>query len=272
MHCKFHLYLLLSLLLFSSIEAGVTAVKDSGSVAMLEVNHNNAGLAIFLDDLKIGTTPLVSYPISPGQHELLVRSPLWPSLNMADYNMTFTAEAGKTYLFTPQFSMSVSVNSIPYQADIYIDSTKAGVTPLVLFKSTGSDAIVRLEKTGYEPWEGRLSSWIDSIRTIILLPKPIWLQQQEKMQHRIQKKISWSRRSLYGSLLLGIVSGVATIHFRGKGNDAYSAYLETANSSEMERYYSRAVHYDRIAGVSYTVFELSFLASGYFFLKSQLLR
>lgn len=129
--------------------------------------------------------------------------------------------------------------------------------------------MIRLEKEGYESWEQVVSDRTESIETITLQPRSLYQQHREESQQRNVNKIKWYRRGLYGSILLGAISGIATIHYRGKGNDAYAAYLETANPRRMDHFYDRARHYDRIAGWNYAVFEVSFILSGYFFLKSR---
>ena len=260
---------LCSLVYVSASSVFPAAIPDSSLAAYLEITKADSGLAVFLDGQEIGATPLTGFAILPGEHHLLVRSPLWPSLDRTDYTEKFTADTGQTYQFTPSFPVSIWIHSIPHAAHLIIDGEKIGVTPLLLRQTTNHDPILRLEKPGYESWQSRFSSWADSLHTIILKPEAVWQQQQQVMQRRATIKTKWYRRGLYSSLLLGITSGIATIHFRSKGNDAYSAYLETAYPRQMDHYFNRAQHYDRLAGASYTVFELCFIFSGYFFLKSR---
>jgi hypothetical protein len=64
-----------------------------------------------------------------------------------------------------------------------------------------------------------------------------------------------------------VVSGVLAFYFKKRGNDAYDAYLSTGNPQEFNPAYSQAKRFDKLAAVSFGVFQVSFVASFYLFLK-----
>ncbi len=239
---------------------------DSNHVSYLTVYDVQDGLKIFLDGKEIGFTPLSNYPILPGEHRLMVRSPKWPSLNSTDYDTIFVAQLGDTLRISPTFIQSIRLTSIPYGVAVKRGNEMLGYTPLLISLRPYEVATILFEKEGYEPLQQEL---LESAATVVLKPDLMYWQQKQENDRRKQNRIKWYRRGLYGSIVLGAISGMATIHYRGKGNDAYAAYLETANPTLMDRYYNRARHYDRLAGASYAIFEVSFIMSGYFFLKSR---
>ncbi len=74
---------------------------------------------------------------------------------------------------------------------------------------------------------------------------------------------------MLASLGFAAATGLATLHFRDKGNDEYFAYQGTAMPANMEDHYSSAKYYDQLANISYALFELGFVMTGYFFLASR---
>jgi len=265
MRSRFYLIIIFSLLLLRTANAG--AAPDSGQ-AILRLRTTHDSLRVFLDGTFIGRTPLTDLPIPAGCHELDVRSPQWPSFQADDFVTTFSVAAGDTFTAVGKFPTFFRINSIPYQAQVLVNGERIGETPLML-AGQSQGIRLRLEKTGYEPWEQSFASCPDSAQLIRLKPEAAWLMQQRRAAASSRRTIEWHRRGLFGSLLLGLVSGAATIYYRDQGNEAYSVYLGTADPLKMEHYYSRARHYDRTAGASYAMFELSFILSGYFFLKSR---
>lgn len=250
----------------SNAMAQSNPLPDSALLSYLSVNSGQQKLKIFLDGKEIGLTPLYNFPISAGEHRLRVRPSEWPSLNHTDFDTFFVAPPGDTLRITPHFIRAIRLTSIPYGATVKRGDEILGQTPLVLYRRPNTLATIRLEKEGYHPLQHELS---ESGATIVLQPEENYWQQKQETDRRIQNKIKWYRRGLYGSIALGAISGMATVHYRSKGNDAYAAYLATANPTLMDRYYNRARKFDRLAGVSYAIFEVSFILSGYFFLKSR---
>jgi hypothetical protein len=254
------------LLLLSQTVQSLVLPDSTRAIMCIRTAHDS--LQVLLDGTAVGRTPLPSLPIPAGHHELRVQSPQWPSLQVDDFVTIFSAAAGDTFTADVEFPVFFRINSIPYQARVLVDGQQMGETPLVL-AGPPAGVRLRLEKNGYEPWEVTFASWQDSAHVIRLKPEAVWLAQQERDAGRAKRNTEWHRRGLYGSLLLGLVSGAATIYYRDQGNEAYSCYLGTADPVKMEHYYSRARRHDRIAGASYAVFEVSFILSGYFFLKSR---
>ena len=250
-----------------SLAQEVNATADS-CTAYLNVDSAVKGLKVFLDGKPIGVTPLQSMAIATGAHELVVRSPLWPAWNQPDFVTSFVALPNQTYEFQAAFPKKILINSIPNQAKVFLDEKFIGTTPLTITKDE-KDHTIRIEKTGFIPDTIALSNVSTRVLFIQMQPDPVWVEKVNREKKHKEKTLKTRRRLMIASLGVATAAGLATMHFRSRGNKAYSDYLSTAVPDEMNRLFEKAQYYDRMAGVSYALFELGFVMSGYFFLSSR---
>jgi hypothetical protein len=234
--------------------------------AFLSVNSQLASLPVYLDSVRIGVTPLQDYAIRPGTHVLIVPSPYGLAWNEPGYVQSFSAEAGQEYKFEPVFTKNIFINSIPYGAHVIVDDKLQGCTPLTI---SALPQIIRIEKEGYEPQDIDVTQVQGTSLTMKLKPLQSWLLANQQKQHAHERKIKWRKRFMWGSMALAAAAGYATIYYHNQGNDAYSRYLTAALPEDMNRYYDRAHRYDKYAGWYYTLFEMGFVLTGYFFLGSR---
>ncbi len=237
--------------------------------ARLEVNAELSGLNVFLDQKKIGQTPLKDFPISLGEHELIVTSPFWPAWDKPNFRITFVAVAGEKHQFFAHFLERILVNSIPHGAQVYLDGQLIGETPTTCLKDTSRQQLIVLKKEGYEPFTVRLAELAKPAIVIRLHEDAEWAQAQEKAKSEKEKQLKRRRRLMAASLGVAAVAGLATIHFHSQGNEEYSRYLSTAVPKQMELHYDQAQEYDRIASLTYALFEAGFILTGYYFLTSR---
>jgi|GEM_PF-2726626 len=237
--------------------------------ASLEVEAEISGLNIFLDEKKIGQTPLKDFAISPGEHEIIVTSPFWPAWDKPNYQITFTAVAGEKCRFFARFVERILVNSIPHGAQVYLDDKLIGETPTTCLKDTSRVQVLVLKKEGFEPFKARLTDVAKQALVIRLHEDPEWAQAEEKAKSEKEKQLKRRKRMMAASLGIAAASGLATIHFRSQGNEEYSRYLSTAVPKQMEAHFDQAQEYDRIASITYALFEAGFILTGYYFLTSR---
>jgi len=271
---KNNFFIFLALLALATTSASLSQTADSigraeDQLAFLSITAPQDSLPIFLDGKEIGVTPLGRVAIPIGQHQLVVRSPLWPAWDHPDYIIDFEAQAGQRYEFRAVFPVKVIVNSIPNQAKVYEGDKLLGTTPLIFTKMDSMDRTLRIEKTGYNPYSLHTSQLSEKAILIRLQPNEEWVAKVTAEQKSRAKKISLHRRLMFTSLGVAAIAGLATIHFRSRGNEEYSRYLSTAIPEEMDDHFDRAQYYDRMAGATYALFEMGFVMSGYFFLTSR---
>jgi hypothetical protein len=241
-------------------------LSDTASSAFLTVHCGLPELPVYLDSLQIGRTPLENYEIVSGIHRLMVASPYGVAWNADNYIQTFTVSPGEKVEFDVAFAPNVVLNTIPYGAAVFENAQLLGTTPLRIQPRAPT---VRIEKEGYESQEILLESLKGSAHIIQMTPNARWFLAQQKMQNDHQSKLKWRKRLMFGSLALAAVTGFTTVHFRSRGNDAYADYMATAIPADMDRYYAKSREYDKYAGISYIIFEMGFMLTGYFFLSSR---
>ncbi len=258
------------LLLFCIVLSAVNVqASDSTAAAYVTIEGVEEGLPVFVDRHFTGVTPLFRHPVAIGRHEIIVRSPWWPAWNVPDFASTIDAVAGETLIVHPRFVEPLYIESTPYGAEVFLDDDKAGVTPLMIRRTAGSDTLLRILKPGYETYESQLSAHSGPIVSVILQAREDWIRAEISKKRQRQSRLTRNRRLLAGAMVLGLASGLTTVHYRDQGNEAYDRYLHTANPNAMKRHFEDARHYDRLAGLSYAVFEVAFLLGGYFFLGSR---
>lgn len=234
--------------------------------ATLDVSADVDSLPVFLDNQRIGVTPLKGMLIGTGPHELAVQSPFGPVWNQPHYTSSFVAVPDQNYWFFAEFEKKISINSQPYGAQVYRDTTLIGKTPLSVSSDVGK---VLITHPGYKPYELDLRE-IEHLSFIVnLQPQEEWILSQKKMEWRISHRHKSRQKMMFISMGFSTIAGLFTIHFRSEGNDEYGRYLQTGVPGEMDRYYKKAQEYDRLAGLSYALFELGFVLTGYYFLTSR---
>ncbi|MFW6128878.1 MAG: protein kinase domain-containing protein [Candidatus Aminicenantaceae bacterium] len=113
----------------------------------VEISSNPRGAELFIDNKRIGKTPVKSN-VDPGKHKIRIRGA--PGFN--EKTDTIEIEAGKT--FSKHYTLkeakySVSINTNPSNASVFIDGKSAGKSPVQMQLSIGQYRI-RINKDGYK--------------------------------------------------------------------------------------------------------------------------
>ncbi len=235
-------------------------------MAYLNISSTPQGLQVYLDNRLIGQTPLHHHAIEPGNHHITVYSPYWPAWNISNYEKNLIAYGDKTYDVKASFEKMVYINSLPYDADVVINNKSVGKTPIYLKSDTLKT--ITLEKKGYSPQTIRVDS-LQNMAVINMTPNAEYIQQQWEKTRSQASRIKQKKRLFWGSLAFTAVAGLSTIHFRSRGNQEYDRYQNTIIPDKMNQHFDNARLYDRLAGISYALFETGFVLSGYFFLSSR---
>jgi hypothetical protein len=246
---------------------GITFSNESDSTAVLTITGEQDSLLVLLDNKVIGKTPIKNIQIPSGVHELVVHSPQWPSWSQKDFQNSFVALAGNSYEFKLEFQSVVTINSVPFGASVLVNREKIGKTPYQM--SVGEFQTVQLEMQGYQTKTVDLNQVNDFFYMVNLVPTEEWLISKAKSEHEKRGILRSNRNMMLASLGFAAAAGIATLHFRDKGNEEYAAYQSTAIPANMEDHYSSTEYYDQLASISYALFELGFVVSGYFFLTSR---
>ena len=248
------------------IVVGLGFGTESDSTAFLTIPFDQDSLLVLLDNRIIGKTP-IHVPISTGAHELVVQSPYWPSWDQHDYQNLFVALPGQEYRFEPEFKNVIAINSIPFGAEVFFKGEEIGKTPVNIFVE--NDSKIKIELEGYLSREVLIDLPGQSFYLVQLLPEKEWVLAKLEQEEQKNKKLGRNKKLMFASLGFAAAAGFSTAHFRSRGNEEYDNYQNTAIPSNMDEYFSNAQDFDRLASVSYALFELGFVLTGYFFLTSR---
>ena len=142
----------------------------------LYIDSDPAGVPVYLDGDYRGDTPLTVW-VSPGHHELRLPGPL------CRLGWTGSVEVlRETRLEIPLKRIrdcrgTVRVRSTPSGADVYVDGSFRGRTPLSLTLAGGVRHRLKIAKEGYEPWSAEvlLDHGDERLLSPELLPRPATL-------------------------------------------------------------------------------------------------
>jgi len=127
-------------------QPGIVAGSSTATGA-LQVGSIPKGAVVFLDREKQGVTPVTIPDLPAGAHVLLLESPGYQDLT----TQAVVTEDTTTRVSIPLNSVngSLYVNTTPTGAEISIDNTPAGVSPVVLTDLLPGNHTIRANKAGY---------------------------------------------------------------------------------------------------------------------------
>ena len=130
-------------------EVAVTAELQMNP-ASISITSNPPGAMIYMDGKEAGTTPKVITDLTIEKHLLEVKMDGYEV-----WNKSIDTEPGIGLTLTADLQMkagSVSINSEPPDAMIFIDGKKAGITPETLTDIKPGNHSVEVRMEGYETW------------------------------------------------------------------------------------------------------------------------
>ncbi len=128
---------------------------------ILSVYTYPAGSSVYVDGVLAGTGPLWLADVTPGVHALRVTAPEYLDWNqqitvMGSGSVTYVTAALYPSWWTPMYGY-VMVSSLPGNGMAYLDGVSQGMTPLTLSQVKPGVHTVRVELTGYQPYEQQVS-------------------------------------------------------------------------------------------------------------------
>ncbi|MFH0968470.1 MAG: PKD domain-containing protein [Methanobacteriota archaeon] len=128
---------------------------------ILSVYTYPAGSSVYVDGILAGTGPLWLADVTPGTHALRVTTPDYLDWNqqitvMGGGSVTYVTAALYPSWWTPMYGY-VMVSSLPGNGVAYLDGISQGITPLTLSQVKPGVHTVRVELTGYQPYEQQVS-------------------------------------------------------------------------------------------------------------------
>ncbi|MFQ5602392.1 MAG: PEGA domain-containing protein [bacterium] len=245
-------------------EPSLSIQKPTGYL-ILETRH--AGLAVTIDKKFMGYTPQNSIALAAGVHSVVVEHPDKTEWLSEDWIREVNIIPDDTLRVPVLFKVTYSINSDPFGAALFFNNVFVGKTPFYLKLMEQETRSIKLSKPGYRDTTLTLGKNDQTFFRVALQPAEKAVQFSKESLSLDYRKKAKSKVLLYSMVGLTLVSGAFSLYFKGKGNHRFDLYRGTGNPALMERYYNDAQKFDRISAVSFGVFQVSFVASFYLFLK-----
>lgn len=246
------------------VEIFAASQDQPAGYLMLVTRH--AGLEIRIDNQAVGFSPAGAFKLTEGLHKVSVQHPDRVNWFEEDWFADVRILANDTLRVPVVFKKSYSINSQPFGAAASNGREILGETPIFFKLHEDEIAQITLSHEGFRDTTftiGQDDQRFYSI-TMSAVKTPLRFTADTKSPDRHGSR---ARVVLFSAAALALVSGGLSLYFRNRGNDKYNSYLNTGDPDLIEKYYSEAQHFDRLAAVSFGVFQVSFITSFYLLLK-----
>jgi len=125
--------------------------KEEPDYGSISVNSNPQGARVYLDNAYKGDTPLNIRNVATGRHSIRIMLSGYEEWSR-DITVSSQVERISVDLKTQRAYGSISINSDPSGADIYLNDEYKGLTPLNLQNISAGKYTVKIFLPGYEEW------------------------------------------------------------------------------------------------------------------------
>ncbi|NIW78228.1 MAG: PEGA domain-containing protein, partial [Calditrichae bacterium] len=149
---KLHIIVCLGIFLAFSI---IGMARDTGMVSITSEPSNSW---VRIDSILVGRTPISKFKLNTGLHQIQVYPPqngIW-NLEKRIYELSIKPKQDTS--LHAVFGKPVLVNSIPYGAQLFSDTTQFGFTPLYIPFAVHKGKQFRIEKEGFKSYRFSLDS------------------------------------------------------------------------------------------------------------------
>jgi hypothetical protein len=138
------------------VNVGLTEIPPTPTTGIVNVTSDPTGAEVKLDGVAKGTTPLEITGVGPGTHTIRVEM-----TGFEPFISPVEVIAGATTYVTADLEPippvilngTIEVQSNPTGANVTLDGVFQGITPLTVLDVSGGIHTLRIEKSGYVPWE-----------------------------------------------------------------------------------------------------------------------
>lgn len=234
------------------LTASLSAQDASGEQGTLSVTSAPSGSWVKVDSVLVGKTPLELLPLSAGLHQIQVYPPNNGIWNLEEKRYEVIIHPNQDSKIHTKFSSPIYVNSTPFGAELYADTTRLGMTPLYIPFEPNRGKFFRLSKHGFKDYEFQLN---ENKSILAHLEKDeSFIEDREKPQLLgvIPKRHIKSKFSL---LALTVASHWASFYFKNQADSNFDKYSQTGDAGLRDQYWDSTQKYDRLSeitlGVSY---------------------
>ncbi|MFN0157440.1 MAG: PEGA domain-containing protein [Bacteroidota bacterium] len=220
------------------------------------------GATAFINGEKKGHTP-VSADLAEGHYTLLIVHPDHDDWRAESIRDSFEVEATSRDTLHFRFGQYVSITSDPFGAEVVIEDSIVGTTPMVFQNNETISATLLVRKPGYEPATLDLRSDGTNKFTVTLARHGTGTGTDPSDVFSDHSYSSSSSLRLYIAGAAAVISGALAAHFKLKADDNYAAYRFTRDPAALDRTH----RFDTAAALSIAATQISVGLFTYFILS-----
>ena len=227
----------------SAVLPDIEPVLALTGFGFLYIKSEPPGASIFLNDEKAGQTPRSLEMLDAGRYTVRIEGEgyfQWEDKVIVSGGSLIRINAELKTIYG-----SIAFDSIPQDAEVYINGKYEGQTPVEVGKLVGGSYAVEIKRLGYDPMSGIVGVKAGEITEIHekIAEKEDHRKYRLAQERRRGKQI-WAWSSLITS---GLLAGKAFIDYSNSkdayadSDAAYAGYLQSTDSSEVASYRSLSI-------------------------------
>lgn len=256
------------LIIFALVLVFASNIFPQQGKGFIKIISEKAGVEVFLDSIKIGTTPLSVISVNSGKHILFAPNPnrfLW---GQVDFTRQIDIHPKDTMTVQLKFPTVLVFRSIPDGAEIYLKDKLIGNTPLYFFENVEPGTEFIIKKKYYYPETVTYNENSSAFFDVRLNLNEDEYRNFQFSLLRLKKKKNFYKNTTYSLWTVSLISGLGSIYFKQIANQNYHDYLHSASLNKMEKYYNNSLKFDNLSNIGIGIFQATLFLSFYTFYKS----
>ena len=192
-------------------------------VGRLSVYSEPTGAEMYLDSSYVGRTPVAESEVLEGMHRIRLFTPSARDWNAIPRFETVRVAEGEQVRKTVELGTSLTVHSIPYGAEVFLNGENLGTTPLYYRTPRTVKAEIILRKQGFEP------KTIDASMPagVVTLTPTDDMNGGAEVEFEAAPDSEFRRWGTYSSAAVMVISGVVAAYYKDRANNRFDSYLST---------------------------------------------
>ncbi|MBN2010767.1 hypothetical protein JW960_15580 [candidate division KSB1 bacterium] len=227
----------------------------------LRIDNYKSGYKIVLDDSVLIHTLTNVVLVDTGWHNVTVLNPRRGIWNFNDWADSIHIAINDTAVISPVFSKPLNIQSDPFDAQVFLNDSLIGTTPLHIELNADATGVIRIQKDFYTS----ITFLLDSLNSgTINIELPLQSNEKSLFEQSIkteQKSVKHRQITTISLMAFTVFSGITTAYLKDQAEQRYEKYMTAGDPASMNRYLDESKRLDKYAAISMGVFEVSFTVS-----------
>ncbi len=223
---------------------------------VLNIDSEVKGAVVYLDSALIGSTPISNFKVKVGTYTLKVKNPEPTDWLEQDIVQKIGIKENDTLNLFITFEKFIKINSIPFSANILLGDSIIGTTPSIFKMKDLLGEKIKIVKKGHNEVEILIDGKTQRIE-VNLSPK-----------NGAETELRTEPRNKLNVVLpiagISLTSGIISIYFKTQADKLYNEYLQSGDPEKL----NTVKTYDKVAGVTLVIFEITAILAIYLLIKN----